>query len=62
VEALTTYVLTRTCIKCGFVSSEPRKVYGDFDGWDDCQKKMQPRECPYCIHTKKLKKRENAQT
>ena len=53
---MTTYVLTRTCVKCGFIHSEPRKVYGDFDGWDDRDKKMQPSECLYCIHTKKLLK------
>lgn len=50
------YSKTMTCTKCGFKHTELLEVRGDFDGWDVAQLMMNPPQCPFCIHQKKLAK------
>jgi hypothetical protein len=48
------YFLTQTCTFCGFQHTTRRAVHGDFDGWDDADRRMAPEECPFCRHARKL--------
>lgn len=45
---MSVFTLVRTCPKCHFKVTEQRTVYGDFDGWDDKQRVLPSRSCPYC--------------
>ena len=50
------YSLTKTCLKCGFSQTRAVDVYGDFDGWDDGERVLDPRACPVCVRTDFLNK------
>lgn len=56
------YSLTKTCPGCKFTLTESRLVYGDFDGWDDSDRVLDPRACPVCVRTEELTKKLAYQT
>ena len=48
------HTLVKKCTVCGFLHSMEATVYGEFDGWSENDKRMDPEYCPFCCHAEKL--------
>lgn len=51
---MTSYQICKTCSKCGYMKRVTHEIYGDFEGFIDADREIEPKNCPVCKATKPL--------